>query len=178
MNVKNAACALFIAGICFSVSATTAMASETDVAGLINQRLGWMKDVAGYKANNHLAIEDLQQEANVMNASIAEANKAGLDGESARLFIKAQMDAAKAIQYRYRADWLSVTEHGWQPQPLDKVRKRLNELNTAILNTISSNLQQGQMPDRTSFMNAVKQHNLTENDKQRLWLALSEIKRR
>lgn len=99
-----------------------------------------MKDVAGYKAYNHLAIEDLSQEAKVLSSSMLEAEKLMLDGESVKPFIQAQMDAAKAIQYRYRADWLSVPEKGWQPAPLEQVRAKISASNTDILTKISNKL--------------------------------------
>ncbi len=63
---------------------------------------------------NHLAIEDLAQEAKVLSNTMLEAEKLGLDGDSVKLFVQAQMDVAKAIQYRYRADWLSQPEKGWE----------------------------------------------------------------
>lgn len=166
--------ALLFAGICFSGSI---MASATDVAENVNQRLSWMKDVAGYKAVRHLPIEDLQQEANVLAKSVAEAEKLGLDGHSVRPFIQAQMDAAKAIQYRYRADWLTAPEVGWQPQPLDVIRTRLSQLNTTILRDINENLQHKKLPDRDTFIQTVKQPNLSEKEVLRLWQTLNEIKR-
>lgn len=77
------------------------------IGELVNQRLSLMKDVAGYKAQQHLPIEDLAQEAKVLASAQAEAGRLGLEPASVRPFIAAQMDAAKAIQYRYRADWLA-----------------------------------------------------------------------
>ncbi|HIH5645595.1 TPA: gamma subclass chorismate mutase AroQ, partial [Serratia marcescens] len=64
---------------------------------LVNQRLSLMKDVAGYKAQQHLPIEDLAQEAKVLASAQAEAGRLGLEPASVRPFIAAQMDAAKAI---------------------------------------------------------------------------------
>lgn len=86
------------------------------IGELVNQRLSLMKDVAGYKAQQHLPIEDLAQEAKVLANAQAEAGRLGLEPTSVRPFITAQMDAAKAIQYRYRADWLASPESDWQPR--------------------------------------------------------------
>lgn len=113
MDRKTSAKLLLLwTGLFFSVTTLAMPTQSADVASLINQRLSHMKDVAGYKAQHHLAIEDLPQEAKVLANSVAEAEKLGLDGESVKPFIQAQMDAAKAIQYRYRADWLSSPETG------------------------------------------------------------------
>ncbi|MFQ9621615.1 MAG: gamma subclass chorismate mutase AroQ [Enterobacteriaceae bacterium] len=98
------------------------------MGNLINERLSLMKDVAGYKAQHHQAIEDLQQEKKVLESATADADSLGLKGESVRPFIQAQMDAAKAIQYRYRADWLAAPETDWQPRPLQDVRTQIGQL--------------------------------------------------
>ncbi len=81
--------------------------SYDQTARLVNERLSYMKDVAGYKAEQHLPIEDLAQEKKVLDQSISEAESFGLNSETVKPFIVTQMNVAKAIQYRYRADWLS-----------------------------------------------------------------------
>lgn len=95
---------------CCLVSFSALADGGTALGELVNQRLAYMKDVAGYKAQQHLPIEDLAQEARVLASTQAEAERLGLDPLSVRPFILAQMDAAKAIQYRYRADWLAQPE--------------------------------------------------------------------
>lgn len=163
-------------GLFFSATTLAAPTQSADVASLINQRLSHMKDVAGYKAQNHLAIEDLPQEAKVLANSVAEAEKLGLDGESVKPFIQAQMDAAKAIQYRYRADWLSTPEKGWQPAPLEQVRAKISALSTAILTGVNQTLTQDvQFTDQAAFMKTVEQTNLKDGDKERLWQSLKQI---
>lgn len=165
-----------LVGLFFSATAMATPTQNDDVASLINQRLSYMKDVAGYKANNHLAIEDLPQEAKVLSSSVLEAEKLGLDGESVKPFIQAQMDAAKAIQYRYRADWLSVLAKGWQPEPLEQVRSKISVLNTDILTDVSTKLTKGDLfTDETSFMKVLDQTHLKDADKERLWYSLKQI---
>ena len=167
---------LVLAGLTFSTTALATSIQHEDVASLINQRLSCMKDVAGYKANNHLAIEDLSQEAKVLSSTVLEADKLGLDGESVTFFIQAQMDAAKAIQYRYRADWLSVPEKGWQPEPLGQVRAKISVLSTAILTSVSVKLSTGaQFTDKAVFMKKLNQTHLKDSDKERLWYSLKQI---
>lgn len=53
----------------------------------------------------------------------------------------AQMDVAKAIQYRYRADWLSSPETNWKPQDLSEVRVKISALNTELLKISPMNLR-------------------------------------
>ncbi len=175
MNKKSSA-SLFLASLLLSVSAMAVPVPSRDVASLMNQRLSYMKDVAGYKAINHQAIEDLPQEAQVLAASVAKAETLGLNGESVKPFIQAQMDAAKAIQYRYRADWLSVPEKGWQPEPLMQVRSKISVLSTAILTTVSTRLSEGlPLTDKNTFMQTLQQTHLEDSDKERLWESLKQV---
>ncbi|AOM40896.1 chorismate mutase [Xenorhabdus hominickii] len=176
MDIKLSGRLLLLAGLFFSATAMAMPTQNDEVASLINQRLSYMKDVAGYKANNHLAIEDLRQEAKVLSSSVLEAEKLGLDGESVKPFIQAQMDAAKAIQYRYRADWLSVPEKGWQPEPLEQVRSKLSVLNTDILTDVSTRLTKGDLfTDKTAFTKVLDQTHLKDGDKERLWSSMKQI---
>lgn len=176
MKSKVSGGVLLLASLFYSAAAMAMPTQDGDVASLINQRLSYMKDVAGYKANNHRAIEDLPQEAKVLSNSVLEAEKLGLEGESVKPFIQAQMDAAKAIQYRYRADWLSVPEKGWQPKPLEQVRSKLSVLNTEILTDVSTKLAKGDvLTDQTSFIKALDQAHLNNGDKERLWSSLQQI---
>lgn len=173
---KKVSVSLLLASLLFSASVMATSAPHSDVASLMDQRLSYMKNVAGYKASNHLAIEDLAQEARVLSASVAEAETLGLNGHSVKPLIQAQMDAAKAIQYRYRADWLSVPEEGWQPEPLQQVRSKISVLNTEILTAISARLTEGDLfTDKNAFMNTLQQTHLKDSDKQRLWDSLQQV---
>lgn len=112
----------------------------------------------------------------MLSSSVLEAEKLRLDGESVKPFILAQMDAAKAIQYRYRADWLSVPEKGWQPAPLEQVRSKISALNTDILTDVSSKLSKGEIfIDKTSFIQQLDQTHLKDSDKECLWYSLKQI---
>lgn len=176
MGSKVSGGLLLLAGLFFSATAMATLTQNDEVASLINKRLSYMKDVAGYKANNHLAIEDLPQEARVLSSSVLEAEKLRLDGESVKPFIQAQMDAAKAIQYRYRADWLSVPEKGWQPAPLEQVRTKISVLNTRILADVSTKLSKGELfTDKTNFIQQLDQTHLKNSDKELLWYSLKQI---
>jgi chorismate mutase len=167
---------LALAGVFFSATVLATPTQNEDVASLINQRLAYMKDVAGYKADRHLAIEDLAQEEKVLSGTVAEAEAQGLEGESVKRFIQAQMDAAKAIQYRYRADWLSIPEKDWQPEPLEQVREKISDLNKAILSEVSRKLKMGDVfTDKTTFMKKLGQKHLNDSDKERLWYSLQKI---
>ncbi len=74
-------------------------------ADLILYRLDLGEHVAAWKWRHNRPIEDLEQEARVLDAAAAQAEASGLDFPSARPFLAAQMDASKAVQRRWFAVW-------------------------------------------------------------------------
>ncbi len=70
---------------------------------LIAERFSYMQDVALYKARNQIPVEDVERESVVVQKGMLAAERQGLDPDSYRKFIEAQITVAKAIQYRYRA---------------------------------------------------------------------------
>ena len=97
---------LFLTLTAFQASAAV---KSSDIFKTINERLSYMEDVALYKAQKGIKIEDLARELVVVETASLSAQKAGLDIESVSEFFQAQISAAKAIQYRYRADLLKYT---------------------------------------------------------------------
>ncbi|WP_202740673.1 chorismate mutase [Acinetobacter sp. 'aerobic (ED)'] len=154
-------------------------AMDHQLVALINQRLSWMKDVAGNKAIHHQAIEDLSQEEKVLAATLKQAAERGIEASSIRPFIMAQMDAAKAIQYRYRADWLAQPEENWQPEDLNQVRTNISKLSSEIIDSIADELyKKGNLDHYSdeSFMKFLNQQNLSQADKSLLLRTLSQIR--
>jgi len=171
--------ALLFSAVTAATLPLAALASDKDtLPGLINQRLSYMKDVAGSKAVNHQPVEVLSQEDKVLVATQQTAEKLGLDPLSVKPFIVAQMSAAKAIQYRYRADWLASPETAWQPRPLDEVRKNIASLSDQILQRLALELKaNGKIsPDnQAEFIEDLQQDNLTRADKIQLYHALGQV---
>ncbi|MFP1723141.1 chorismate mutase [Lonsdalea quercina] len=156
-----------------------AIAAETSpVANLINQRLSYMKDVAADKMAHQRPIEESNQEHSVLEISLRQAEKSGLDCASTAPFVQAQMDAAKAVQYRYRADWLSSPELNYQPLPLETVRARLTDINMQLLQQIAVILQREGNLHRLSyaqFAQSLTDKKLSVGDKKRLYTTLQQI---
>ncbi len=165
----------------FMCISSLAQAYQYDqTARLVNERLSYMKDVAGYKAEQHLPIEDLTQEKKVLDQSLSEAESLGLNSETVKPFIVTQMNVAKAIQYRYRADWLSSPESNWKPQDLAEVRLKISSLNTELLKNIAYELKKNhnKAPHGCSYMLPVQHSPLKDADKKALCVALNKIKLR
>ncbi|WP_413723134.1 chorismate mutase [Sodalis sp. RH23] len=168
----------FMAGAVFASSVSTVTVPHLSSA--INQRLLVMKDVAGYKAEHHLPVEDLARERKVVASAQEDALAQGLDPQSVLPFIQAQMDVAKAIQYRYLADWLSSPEPSWQPRSLDEVRGAIADQDKVILNSIGQRLLAGGFSeaDKAEMYNLLHAPHLSDADRHRLVDALVKIKRR
>jgi chorismate mutase len=152
---------------------------NANLPGLINQRLSYMKDVASSKASLHLPVEVLEQEDKVLLATQKTAAELGLDPQSVKPFIVAQMSAAKAIQYRYRADWLATPEKDWRPRPLEEIRQSIAALSEQILQRLAVELKtQGKIsPDsQAAFIADLQLKNLSEADKVQLFKTLEQVR--
>ncbi|MBO9530589.1 MAG: chorismate mutase, partial [Acinetobacter oleivorans] len=110
--------------------------------------------------------------------SLSEADSFGLSSETVKPFIVTQMNVAKAIQYRYRADWLSSPESNWKQQDLADVRLKISTLNTELLKNIAYELKKNnnKAPHSCSYMWTVQHPQLKEADKKALCMTLNKIK--
>ncbi|MCC3703872.1 chorismate mutase [Rouxiella badensis] len=176
---KLLAC-LMLASVTLSTLPLNVQASENgNLPGLINERLSYMKDVASSKAENHQPVEVVAQEDRVLQDTQKVAEGLGLDPNSVKPFIVAQMSAAKAIQYRYRADWLSTPETDWKPRPLESIRQDIAGLSTRILQRLAVELKaNGRIsPDnQAEFIAQLQQKNLNEADKILLFKTLEQVR--
>lgn len=163
--------------------ANTQIKTRTDSAKMlfshINQRLAQMQSVALFKAHKHRPIEDLSREAVVLSNALEQARQQCLDTASVEAFFQAQMDAAKAIQYRYRAQWLAegVPDKG---ADLVKLRNTLNQLGAAILEVLTHHLaRHGNLTPELGpvFYGELVTANLTKSDKRKLYDALQNVRR-
>ncbi|MEA9389821.1 chorismate mutase [Acerihabitans sp. TG2] len=165
---------------CLCTPAIAAMEAPTGIFILIEQRMQLMKDVAGYKAQQHLPIEDEKQEEKVLENIRRQSIVLGLDPTGTRRLYVALINASKAIQYRYRAEWLATPETDWTPRSLNnEVRPRLVTLDDALLKGIKNYLSHGGTLATQQQQRDVLQHIqvrfLSETDKLRIYQALSEV---
>jgi chorismate mutase len=148
---------------------------------LIDERLSYMEEVALYKARNHQPIEDREREAVVLAKAVEKAEKLGLDPASVSDFYVAQISAAKAIQYRHRADWLferGVMER--KPRDLTtEVRPALISLGNDLAVAIKEYLAAGGRfagDQRQAFVARIGTDKLTREEKEILYEALGRIR--
>jgi chorismate mutase len=149
------------------------------LSSALNERMQVMKAVAGYKALHHLPIEDLPREQVVLDNMLQNAQQAGLDPHSVEPFVHALMNASKAIQYRYRADWLSAPDSAVPVRDLTETRQQIQQLDTQLLTAISQRLMAGafSQEDKEFLMSHLTAPHLSESDKNSLFASLSRIQR-
>lgn len=158
-----------------------ALAPETrDLFRVIAERLALMHSVARIKLAEDRPVSDREREAVVLERAVADARAAGLDAETTRAFFRAQIAAAKAIQYRALAEW--QTRRADLPFPdagLDAVRPRLLELGAAIVRRLAMHLGTvGPVPAgaRGAFDAALAGLDLSAGDRRRLFRALRAVR--
>lgn len=156
-----------------------ASVTSQDLFTAINLRLSYMEDVALYKAYNNEPIADTKREAIVINNASISAEKEGLNKESVVDFFSAQISAAKAIQYRYRADLLT-TSTDKKPKDLETViRPELIKLGKDINTKIAQYLREGgsfTKDELEVFKATLKSRYLKESDKELLFDSLTKIR--
>ena len=142
---------------------------------LINERLSYMEHVALYKERTDSPIEDLEREAVVLMDAVETANELGLFGPSIESFFKAQISVAKAIQYRYRADWQSESPSFVPLNLQETIRPKLSQIGKSIIDkiaTLYSNGEQINEEHRDLFYNSIDIENVNQQDKTRLFDSL------
>lgn len=150
------------------------------ISTALNERMQVMKAVAGYKAQHHLPVEDLPREQVVLENMLHNAQQEGLEPESVEPFIHALMNVSKAIQYRYRADWLSTPDSLQAVPDLAETRQQIQRLDTQLLTAISQRLMAGTLADadKAWLLSQLAAPHLSEADKNSLVTSLSRIQRR
>lgn len=129
-------------------SATTVTAQTESTVGtqrlfqLINQRLAHMSDVAAYKWQQELAIENLAREKIVIENASDSAADLGLDAASTIDFFTLQIDAAKMIQAGWHNEW---RKNGFDrtadiPHLNKEIRPKLIKLGEQIIHHIAYTL--------------------------------------
>jgi chorismate mutase-like protein len=108
---------------------------------LIDARLLLATDVAQYKWNHHLPIEDQRREAEVIAALGRQASELGVPLPWAEAFFRAQIEASKTVQNELFQGW-DVFKHGEFPDAPDlaKVtRPKLDKLTDQLLHALAEN---------------------------------------
>ena len=138
--------AFCVVGLFPAMSSNTVNAHDSDIEELfllINERLSYMEHVALSKERSNAPTEDIARETAVLMDSVESANELGLFGPSIESFFRAQISIAKAIQYRYRADWQSESP-SFVPLDLQEIiRPKLSQIGRSIIQKVATLYRNG-----------------------------------
>jgi chorismate mutase len=123
---------------------------------LIQQRLGYMDDVARNKWNSGAAIEDLPREREIIEGIGRQAPGYGLDPAIARGFFRAQIEASKIIQRARFAEWRAQNQPQFTnlPDLRDRIRPALDALTPEMLKALAAAMPALQTPGSAAVVNA------------------------
>lgn len=92
------------------------------VLGLIDQRLELMRSVAAWKRVNNVPVSDPAREQQVLDATVAEAQRLGIDAAPARELFALQIRMARDVQEHFMSVWQTL---GWSSEPVRDLNKDL-----------------------------------------------------
>ncbi|MEX0965515.1 MAG: gamma subclass chorismate mutase AroQ [Pseudohongiellaceae bacterium] len=145
----------------------------------IDERLGYMEDVALFKAQNQIPIEDRARERIVLADAKAFAASQGLNAQTTEQFFNAQIIAAKAIQYRYRAELLTLGVAQRSVDLQGSIRPKLDRLGSEITRLFGELLRQhGALEEthRDLFKDGINSRLLNEPEKHALFNAMLQVR--
>ena len=138
-------CAIFLLALLAGCAAPPPAADAEKIdhlLQLIQQRLGYMDDVARNKWNSGAAIEDLPREREIIDGLGRQAADYGLDAATARDFFRAQIEASKIIQRTRFDEWRAQNQPPFKnlPDLRDKIRPALDALTPELMHSLTAAL--------------------------------------
>ena len=146
-------------------------AEPNNLAGLIAERLGYMRDVAAYKWQHGLPITDLAREHVVINTGMIAGLSRGMTRESSEGFYRSQINAAKVIQHCWHERWRGTSEPASNVDLRGVIRPALIDLG----NRIAALLPDAAL-DPLEFIQVVQIECLSNKAKQEILDAAGEIR--
>lgn len=123
-----------------SVAGAASFSGPNDVArvfDLMQQRIELMRSVAAWKFANNVAVTDAAREQQVLDATVAQAQRLGIDAASARELFALQISLASKVQEHFIASW---KVHKPVNEPVrdlkNEIRPELDRLGNELLRAI------------------------------------------
>lgn len=152
------------------------------LAGLIEQRLSYMKDVAAYKWRNNLPVEDPEREKIVVESSIQDAEASGLNAGSSSRFFELQIRLAKDIQRDWFEHW---EENGFEEYDYadlkEEIRPQLLRLGEEIIQAVKQfepwRYGEKELKELEKvFVRALTARKISRRDKKALFEAVTSVR--
>jgi cyclohexadienyl dehydratase len=107
------------------------------VFALAQTRLSLMRDVAAWKYANDAPVTDAAREKRVLDASVAEAQRLGIEPTSARELFAVQIRIASDVQEHFIATWRKQGGHPERVRDLNReLRPELDRIGAQLLQAI------------------------------------------
>jgi cyclohexadienyl dehydratase len=122
------------------VAGAASFTGPSDVArvfDLMQQRLELMRAVAAWKYANNVPVTDAAREQQVLDATVAQAQRLGIDATSARELYSLQIRMARDVQEHFIATWKTQQPTDEPVRDLSKeLRPELDRLGNELLRAI------------------------------------------
>lgn len=134
---------IFFTAFSLSGRTTTEDVGKMDaLRAVIENRLMQMADVARYKWDHSIAVEDQEREAAILARTVTQAGELGIESDAANRLVIAQMTAAKMIQNRLIARWNTKAANDRQLPPLrdlsTEIRPVISKLTQELLTSVKA----------------------------------------
>ncbi|MEZ0295365.1 MAG: gamma subclass chorismate mutase AroQ [Candidatus Methylacidiphilales bacterium] len=133
---------------------------------LINERLALMPDVARYKWNRSLPIEDPERERQLLSKLVRKGVALGLDPRVTQSYFADQISAAKLLQRGYYARWQSKRPRPTfnPPDLATQQRPRIDDVTNRMLHSLVTLRNISLRPDGSSALRTAAMAELRAND--------------
>ncbi len=157
---------------------------EEDVGAvfdLMQSRLTVMRAVAAWKFANKIAVTDAPREQRVLDATVADAQRLGIDSAPARELFYLQIRMARKVQEHFITTWREQGAAGEPVRDLNKeLRPELDRLGEQLLRAIYLAMpeiaQQDFLARYSQLAARVDVPGLEESDRQELLQALAKLR--
>jgi cyclohexadienyl dehydratase len=167
-----------------SVAGAARFTGPNDVArvfDLMQQRLELMRSVAAWKYANNVPVTDAAREQQVLDATVAQAQRLGIDPTSARELYSLQIRMARDVQEHFIATWKAQKPTNEPVRDLSKeLRPELDRLGNELLRAIYLALPEVMTDDFASrygpYATKIAMPGLKESDQEALLKAVSQLR--
>ena len=158
--------------------------AEDDVRQLFElaqARLSTMRAVAAWKHANKAPVTDAAREQRVLEASVAEAQRLGIDGDSARKLFALQIRMARDVQEHFMVTWQHEGSPSERVRDLNQdLRPELDRLGARLLRAVYLALPELARADFQQrygqFASAIDMPGIDAADRQQLLSALASLR--
>jgi cyclohexadienyl dehydratase len=170
---------------CVAHAEPVAISSPEDdvrrVFDLVQTRLSLMRAVAAWKYANSAPVTDAAREKRVLDASVAEAQRLGIEPASARDLFALQINIASDVQEHFMATWRKQGGNAERVRNLNQeLRPELDRIGAQLLQAVYLALPELSradfLPHYKTFATVIDMPGIDAADREQLLNALAKLK--